>query len=143
MTLSLWDTAGQDEYGRIRPHSYKGTHVFVVCYAVDNVTSYRAVETKWLSEIKEHSPHVPFILCCTKIDLRKDPLTLNALSLKGEKPLTLKDGEEMRKKIGAETYVEVSALTREGISKVFQAAVIAAINGQDAASSKSKNCSIQ
>jgi GTPase SAR1 family protein len=72
-------------------------------------------------------PNVPIILCGTKIDLKKDKTTLQSLEQKGEKPLAVKDGEELQKKIGASTYVECSAMTREGVSKVFQAAIIAAV----------------
>jgi small GTP-binding protein len=33
--LSLWDTAGQEDYDRLRPLSYPGTDVFVICFAID------------------------------------------------------------------------------------------------------------
>ena len=33
--LTLWDTAGQEEYDRLRPLSYKNTHVVLVCFSID------------------------------------------------------------------------------------------------------------
>ena len=36
--LVLWDTAGQEDYNRLRPLSYPNTDVFLLCY--DNTTSY-------------------------------------------------------------------------------------------------------
>lgn len=33
--LALVDTAGQDEYDRLRPLTYPGSHVILICYAID------------------------------------------------------------------------------------------------------------
>jgi hypothetical protein len=33
--LVLWDTAGQDEYDRVRPVCYSDSHVVLLCFAVD------------------------------------------------------------------------------------------------------------
>ena len=33
--LSLWDTAGQEEYDRLRPLSYPDSHVVLICFAID------------------------------------------------------------------------------------------------------------
>ena len=35
MKLSLWDTAGQEEYDRLRPLSYPETDLLFVCFAID------------------------------------------------------------------------------------------------------------
>jgi hypothetical protein len=44
--LALWDTSGQDDYARLRPVSYPDTDVFLVCFSVDNKTSFVNAETK-------------------------------------------------------------------------------------------------
>lgn len=41
--------------------------------------------------------------------------------------LTLKQGEEIRKKIGAYKYLECSARTNEGVREVFESATRAAL----------------
>ena len=33
--LALWDTAGQEEYDRLRPLSYPETDLIFVCFAID------------------------------------------------------------------------------------------------------------
>lgn len=44
--LALWDTAGQEDYDRLRPLSYFETDVVVICYAVDNQNSFQNVRDK-------------------------------------------------------------------------------------------------
>ena len=38
--LSLWDTAGQEEYERIRPLSYPNTDAFLLLFSVISPTSF-------------------------------------------------------------------------------------------------------
>lgn len=44
--LALWDTAGQEEYDRLRPLSYPDSHVVFICFAVDFPPSLENVEDK-------------------------------------------------------------------------------------------------
>jgi Ras-related C3 botulinum toxin substrate 1 len=46
IALQLWDTAGQEDYDRLRPLSYPQTSVFVLCFSVVNMTSFENVQTK-------------------------------------------------------------------------------------------------
>jgi Ras-related C3 botulinum toxin substrate 1 len=127
MTLGLWDTAGQEGYKNIRPLSYPGTHVFIICFSLVNYASFENVDSKWYAELTHHCPHVPIILCGTKMDLLENKNYLTVLEQKGEKVVSQKQGEELQAKIKAQAYVPCSAQTRGGVSKVFQAAIIAAI----------------
>jgi Rho family protein len=44
--LALWDTAGQEEYDRLRPLSYPESNVILVVFAIDYPTSLENVTDK-------------------------------------------------------------------------------------------------
>lgn len=46
MQLALWDTAGQEEYERLRPMSYAKAHVILIAFAVDTPDSLDNVANK-------------------------------------------------------------------------------------------------
>eukprot|EP00494_Astrolonche_serrata_P004021 UN04031 len=70
--LDLYDTAGQEDYDRLRVISYPHTHVFLVCYSVASQISLKNVETKWVPELRVHAPEAEIILVGLKSDLRHD-----------------------------------------------------------------------
>ena len=63
ISLGLWDTAGQEDYDRLRPLSYPQTDVFVLCFSVISPTSFTNITNKWIPEIRHHCPDKPVILC--------------------------------------------------------------------------------
>lgn len=122
--LGLWDTAGQEDYERIRPLSYPQTNVFLICFSLVSSSSYQNVEHKWYPEVRHHcGPDVPIILVGTKVDLREDPETLSELAKDGKTPLKFVDGLKLQKKINAEKYIECSAKMLTNIHQVFEEAV--------------------
>ncbi|RAK82423.1 Rho family GTPase RHO1 [Aspergillus fijiensis CBS 313.89] len=136
--LALWDTAGQEDYDRLRPLSYPDSHVILICFAVDSPDSLDNVQEKWISEVLHFCQGLPIILVGCKMDLRHDPKTIEELHKTSQKPvtpeqltldwsLTFSQGEEVRKKIGAYKYLECSARTNEGVREVFEAATRAAL----------------
>uniref|UniRef100_A0A8C4SDY4 Rho-related GTP-binding protein RhoF-like n=1 Tax=Erpetoichthys calabaricus TaxID=27687 RepID=A0A8C4SDY4_ERPCA len=86
--VHLWDTAGQEEYDRLRPLSYTGANVVLICYDVTNPNSYENVLTKWHPEVKHFCRGVPFLLVGCKTDLRKDKIHLRKLRESGFEPIT-------------------------------------------------------
>lgn len=69
--LSLWDTAGQEEFDRLRSLSYDDTHAIMLCFSVDSPDSLENVESKWVGEIAENCPGVKLVLVALKCDLRE------------------------------------------------------------------------
>ena len=84
VTLGLWDTAGQEDYDRLRPLSYPQTDVFLVCFSVVNPTSLENVEFKWFKELQHHATNVPIILVGTKVDLRREKAIVSKLEEEGQ-----------------------------------------------------------
>jgi len=127
INLALWDTAGQEDYDRLRPLSYPSTDIFLVCYSVVNPASYDNVKTKWYPEVTHHCPNTPIILLGTKVDLRDDKDMIDKLKSRNAIPVTSQQGEQLAREINAVKYMECSALTQKGLREVFDAAIKAAL----------------
>ncbi|KAI1825683.1 Rho type small GTPase [Xylaria intraflava] len=125
--LALWDTAGQEDYDRLRPLSYPDSHVILICFAIDSPDSLDNVQEKWISEVLHFCQGLPIILVGCKKDLRYDPKTIEELRKTSQKPVSPEEGEDIRKKIGAYKYLECSAKTNEGVKEVFEHATRAAL----------------
>lgn len=54
--FALWDTAGQEEYDRLRPLSYPETDVLLICFAVDYPVSLENVEDKVRQPLRRARP---------------------------------------------------------------------------------------
>jgi len=131
INLGLWDTAGQEDYDRLRPLSYPQTDVFLVCFSVIASSSFENVKTKWVPEITHHAPNVPIVLVGTKSDLRKDDNMAKQLASRNQAMVTVENAQRMAKEIGAVSFLECSALTQEGLKQVFDDAIRAAMAGTE------------
>ncbi|KAL4572878.1 hypothetical protein LXL04_019666 [Taraxacum kok-saghyz] len=56
VNLGLWDTAGQEDYNRLRPLSYRGADVFILAFSLNSKASYENVCKKWFLELKYYAP---------------------------------------------------------------------------------------
>ncbi|KAF1755990.1 hypothetical protein GCK72_012443 [Caenorhabditis remanei] len=121
--LDLWDTAGQEDYERLRPLSYPETHIILICFSIDFPDSLENVIEKWTPEIKHFCPKVPFLLVGNKKDLRDDEETLRELEKKRQVPVKYEQGVEVAQRIGAVGYFECSAKRNEGVKEIFDVAV--------------------
>jgi len=121
--LALWDTAGQEEYERLRPLSYSKAHVILIAFAIDTPDSLENVTVKWIEEVRTIcGPVIPIILVGCKADLRppsNDP--------KINQYVSRAQAERVAQSIGARAYKECSALKIEGVDDVFEAATRASM----------------
>lgn len=118
-TLGLFDTAGQEDYDRLRPLSYPQTDVFLVCFSVTSPASFENVREKWFPEVHHHCPGVPCLIVGTQTDLRDEAAVREKLAKQKMTPVRKEDGERMAKELGAVKYVECSALTQYKLKDVF------------------------
>jgi len=140
IALGLWDTAGSEEYDSLRPLSYPGTDIFLVCFSLVDPPSLEHVKQKWIPEIKEHMDGAKptILLLGTKLDQRGNQGVIASLEKNGMKPVTKAEGEKARAQIGADHYFECSALTQEGLTQVFEAAVKHVLPNPSPSTSKKK-----
>ncbi|KAL2117113.1 hypothetical protein VTJ04DRAFT_9281 [Mycothermus thermophilus] len=125
--LALWDTAGQEDYDRLRPLSYPDSHVILICFAIDSPDSLDNVGEKWCSEVHHFCPDVPKLLVGCKKDLRHDPKTIEELRKTSQQPVTYEQGQAVANNIKAAKYLECSAKTNEGVREVFETATRCAL----------------
>ncbi|GAB0189694.1 rho-related GTP-binding protein RhoD [Grus japonensis] len=109
--IHLWDTAGQEDYDRLRPLSYSNTNVVLICFDVTSPNSYDNILTKWYPEVNHFCKGIPVLLVGCKTDLRQD-----------------QEGEAMARQIHAVSYLECSARYQENIGDIFTAACSAAFS---------------
>lgn len=120
MELALWDTAGQEDYDRLRPLSYPDTDVVLICFSIGNSVSLTNVKEKWHPEVRHFCPRVPVVLVGTKKDLRNENHK--------EKLVTPEQGQQMADMVRASAYIECSAKMGEGVREVFETAARATIS---------------
>lgn len=114
VSLGLWDTAGQEDYDRLRPLSYPQTDIFLICFAVNSKASFENVKNKWYPEIQHYAPGTVFILVGTKSDMREGS---------GGNAVSPSQAAALAQELKAAKYVECSAKTQTGLKQVFDDAI--------------------
>uniref|UniRef100_A0A8C2AA84 Ras homolog family member Cb n=1 Tax=Cyprinus carpio TaxID=7962 RepID=A0A8C2AA84_CYPCA len=120
--LALWDTAGQEDYDRLRPLSYPDTDVILMCFSIDSPDMFFFCSLRIRG--KKHFPNVIF---CNKKDLRNDEHTRRELIKMKQEPVKPEEGRDMANRISAFGYLECSAKTKDGVREVFEMATRAAL----------------
>ena len=144
--LALWDTAGQEEYDRLRPLSYPETDLLFVCFAIDCPNSLENVldkaclrvihqtdhtnATQWYPEVLHFCPTTPIILCGLKSDLRTKRTCIELLKTQGLTPVTQQQGRAVAEKMSA-MYMECSSKEMNGVHEIFETAIDTAVCGRD------------
>ncbi|KAM0672540.1 Rho-like GTPase [Ordospora colligata] len=111
-SITLWDTAGSDEYKNLRGQFLQEADVFLICYAVNSPTSFRNTRA-WIEELSKYN--VPMILCGTKCDVVDGELVDKA------HPETLKNEYNLY------ASIECSSLELINVNKVFCVALDAVL----------------
>uniref|UniRef100_A0A3B3ZAN3 Uncharacterized protein n=2 Tax=Periophthalmus magnuspinnatus TaxID=409849 RepID=A0A3B3ZAN3_9GOBI len=125
--LQLCDTAGQDEFDKLRPLCYTSADVFLLCFSVVSPASFQNVPEKWVPEIRTYAPHAPLVLVGTQCDLREDVKVLIDLAKYRERPVDPAEAKDCAREIEAVTYIECSSLTQKNLKDVFDSAILASL----------------
>lgn len=122
----MYDTAGQEDYDRLRPLSYKLTDIFILCFDVMSPSSLENVSAKWVPELQHYASNTPILLVGLKIDMRDEP-NLSRTEQKTDwlssfEPAITRHHEDIKylldsKEVAA--YMECSAKTQQGLKDVF------------------------
>ena len=166
--LSLWDTAGQEEFDRLRSLSYDDTHAIMLCFSVDSPDSLENVESKWVGEIAENCPGVKLVLVALKCDLREQEKDDREDGREPKKPtIDYKQGLAVAEKVKALRYlgkswhtwssalleiaeehklthcIECSAMKNRGVNEAFTEAARVALTVKNVKGDKdSSSCSV-
>lgn len=144
--LSLWDTAGQEEFDRLRSLSYDNTDVVVLCFSVDSKDSLENVESKWVGEIQENCPGVKLVLVALKCDLRENGdeedeagvSSADAAQREKKPMIDYNQGLDVARRIKAMRYLECSAMRNRGVNEAFTEAARVALSVKPSGEQESK-----
>ncbi|KAI3573237.1 P-loop containing nucleoside triphosphate hydrolase protein [Fusarium oxysporum f. sp. albedinis] len=117
--FALWDTAGLEDYARLRPLAYSNANIILIGFSVEDLCSLNNVKCK---EATRLCPGVPVVLVGLKKDLREDPTTTRKIGENSLRFVTEHEGEIVAYEIGAKMYLECSSLSGEGVDTVFEIA---------------------
>ena len=121
------DTAGQEDYDRLRPLSYPQADIVLCCFSVDSAQSAENIVDKWVPEVKHFIPRIPILLVATKSDLRTDEKTIARLRRTRSSLVTTEEGQKLAQQIGAIKYFECSAKENQNLTEIFEEAVRIAV----------------
>jgi len=108
----------QLELELLRTLCYDNTDVFLVCFSVVRVSSFDAVVTRWLPEIRRLCPSTPVVLVGTQCDRRAAAVG----------PVVSDDrAAELADRVGAVVYLPCSATLPLGVKDVFDVAIAVAL----------------
>merc|ERR1712183_308069 len=129
VNLSLWDTAGQEDFDRIRVLAYDKTDILLITFCVVSRSSFINVKNVWFKELEKYSSkftNATILLVGTKSDLKGVAEMRNNTQ---DKDITKEEGDQLAKEIKAIRYIETSAKTGEGIKELFDEAIRASMVG--------------
>jgi len=105
--LSIYDTAGVDEFPIVKDGYMREADGFLCVYAINAEESFEEVSKlhDWVMRVKENKP-VPFVLCGNKADLED------------KRVITIERGEQLARQLDI-LFMETSAKTGKNVEKAF------------------------
>jgi len=113
-TLSIWDTQGQKDYHRLRPLSYPGSDVFVLCFSLTDPGTLEFALQQMVPEMRNYANDAGILLVGFNPEDR-DQVLLGGSEATEAIAITTRQGREAARSIDAFGYVEVSLVSEKGI----------------------------
>lgn len=133
LEFMLWEISGLDDYESIRRELYRDSDVILACFDIGHPPSLQSVVNKWVPEIIDACPGIPYLLIGCKNDLRTDTALQYYLTVPRQESVE-NDSISRMKAISvaqstmARDYVECCAKTRWNVKEVFKSAADAILN---------------
>ncbi|KAM3140900.1 hypothetical protein pb186bvf_006911 [Paramecium bursaria] len=129
VNVGLWDTAGQEEFAKIRPMSYPNTNICLIIFSIDSPESFDNAIKKWYPEIRENIPKAIIVLVGSKSDLRDNK----------KKCITKEQAQKTADNLKV-PYYECSSFQQIGLKELFEGSVrIALANNQNLQSARKQD----
>ena len=106
--LSIWDTAGADEWKSMNPSVFHGSHAVIYLASFDNQKSLSDLKNGWFPTVNEHLQNIPSFLAVNKDDLDDD-----------HKVIEINEIEQMKNEIDACDLIFVSAKENKNVDELF------------------------
>ncbi|GME88422.1 unnamed protein product [Ambrosiozyma monospora] len=106
ITADLWDTAGQEDYERLRRLSYQDSNLIILAYSLNARESLLNIPEVWAPEILSYCENTPILLVGLKADIPEhnvDPF----------------DAVKVANSINAVAHIQCSAKEMFNVSTVF------------------------
>jgi GTPase SAR1 family protein len=128
----------QSEYEALRCYAYGVSEVLVMCFSVCERQSFYSLLHTWLPEVRRHlaKRRTPILLVGTQADQRhqghvmatrrSQPIEVEVEEGEGGE-VTPEEGRKMAELVGADCYVECSALSHHSLQQVLKHVVLSAI----------------
>ena len=106
----MWDTAGQEDYDKLRPVGYDKVNILFFIFDRSNPISLENIKSKWIQEANANikNPRLVKILVENKCDLESACLSPSHAVLL----------DELRSEM--DYFVKTSAVSYEGIHELFE-----------------------
>jgi len=112
--ITIWDTAGQEQFNQLHPSYYYKAHVAVLVFDVTRKLTYKNLE-RWYGELQEYAAHIPCIVVANKIDTDYK-VTSKSFNFASKRDLP---------------FFFVSASDGTNVVKVFKAAIAAGLQNKE------------
>lgn len=119
LKLSIWDTAGQENYLAVTRGYFRGASGALLVFDITRRNTFNSA-TRWLNDLRQiGEEHIVIILVGNKSDLASSSTVSGDTSQPNKRQVTREEAEEWCRANDVMKYVETSAKSGEGVERAF------------------------